>query len=476
MRDFRSSQKMPKFAKLTTVRRGRFLPLILQLVVLPCFLSAQTRYSLDDLLKYSLAGNPDIEQLAGAADADRAALDEAQADLSPSIILADYNSYIGNPQRPISLAKGSVGSLPIPGVGSIPLPESDTVVVPGGLNWGFDVAVQITQPLFTWGKIKSNIALHRNMVTADNLRTKKKQDDVKTMARVNYYSLYYLSKLDELLYEQKAVADQMLQVAQDAFGVGQINEADLAEKRMEIGEINHAIVSVEGQRESMLRDLRFETAKHDLSADNVSFDAIDVQLAQRTLPDEQSLIQRSSGRNNDINLSTAAEEIYRNKADITRSGTLFKPDFALSLRLGYMGPYLNDWNVQDDVVANATLSISLPLFDGGKSGAAVAEALAQLEQSHAQMQSTVRSVSKYIFRICYELGVAKENIAYYEQRVAEAQDIERYQKQMLDMGAGSKVEYYQKRVDVFTEQAHVIEQQITYATRYFTLQNVIGGF
>jgi hypothetical protein len=85
-------------------------------------------------------------------------------------------------------------------------------------------------------------------------------------------------------------------------------------------------------------------------------------------------------------------------------------------------------------------------------------------------------VSKYISESCCELDVAKQNIAYYEGRSSNAQEIEAYQKHLLEVGAGSEVDYYQKRVDVFTEQAHVIEQQIAFATQYFTLQNVTGGF
>jgi outer membrane protein TolC len=475
MRNARMSSVARTMAERITMRGGILLLLALLIAALPRLLSAQTRYSLQDLLRCSLAGNPDIEQLASATRADNAALDEARADPLPSVKLMNYSSFIGNPQAPISIAKGSVGSLPVPGVGSIPLPESDTVVVPGGENWGFDAEVQVTQPLFNWGKIRSNIALHRDMITADDLKTMKKRDDVQTLVHVDYYALYYLGKLAELLSEQKAVADRMLQIAQDSFGVGQISEMDLTAKKMKIGEIDHAIVSVEEQRESILRDLRFETDRHDLSADEVSFDAIDGQLTQRTLPDEQTLLRRALGYNNDIKLSAAAEATYRSKVEIERSGALFKPDLALSLRLGYTGPVLNDWKVQDDWVANVTLVVSSPLYDGGKSGAMVAEARAQLEQAVSQTRSAVRSVSKYISESYYELGVAKKNIAYYEERSSNAQAIEAYQKHLLDVGAGSKVDYYQRRVDVFTELAHVIEQQIAFATRYFTLQNVTGG-
>lgn len=456
-------------------KRALGILMILSSVGFPGLASAQTRHSLEDLVRHSLADNPDIEQLICGSRADRAALEEAQADLLPSVKLSSYNSYIANPQAPYTIAKGSVGVLPIPGVGAIPLPESDTVVVPGAEHWAFDAEVQITQPIVSWGKIRSNIALRRNMSSVDNLKTKKKQDELQTLVRVDYYSLYYLNELHELLSEQKAVADKLLHVAQDSFAIGQINQAELVEKRMKAQEVSHAIASVEEQRESMLRDLRTETGMSDLTGDNVDFTAIDEQLAQRTLLEEQLLVQRALGQNNDIKLSTAAEEIYRNKVDIARSDTLLKPDLALSLRFGYMGPVLNDWNVQDDWVANLTLAISAQLYDGGKSAAAVAEAQAQLEQARSQTRSAERAVSKYILQTRYELGVAKENIAYYQQRASDAQAIGDYQKMLLDAGAGSKVEYYQRVVDVFTERAHVIEQQIAYAARYFTLQNVTGG-
>ena len=437
---------------------------------------AEAVYSLDDLLKASVTGNPDIDELLSGVAADRAALDGAQADRLPSLKLADYGTYVANPQAPISISKGSVGTLPLGGGVVIPLPEADTVVVPGAEHWEFDVELQVTQPLFTWGKIAGNVALHQGMLSADGLKVKKKQEEVQTMVRVDYYSLYYLDRLVDLLTEQGAVADQMLQVAQDSYAAGQITEADLAEKRMKIREIGHATRTVEEQRESVLRDLRQATGRPDVRAENVQFSAVDSGLMQRELPEEAALLALALGRNADIRLSRAAEQIYRSKVDITQSDELFKPSLALSVRLGYLGPVLTNWSFRDDWIGDVTLAVSAPLFDGGKSDAAVAEARSQLQQALQQTQGATRSVTKFVSETCYQMSVARDSLAYYAQRVSDAQEIEAYQKQILDAGAGSRVDYYQKRLDVFTEQAHVIEQQLAWAARYFALQNATGGF
>ncbi|HUX51105.1 MAG TPA: TolC family protein [Spirochaetia bacterium] len=450
-------------------------------VAVVCTVSAQQNYSLEQLTDAALATNPDILQLGSALQADRQELTGARASLYPTVGFQNTYSYIANPTG-YTIGKGSLGVIPLPASlgGPVDLPQSDITVPLALYNWNVNFALTVTQPIYLWGKIRSNIALRQTVVAADGLKLTKRQDETRTMVDVNYYTLYYLNRLVALLSEQKQVADDMLKIAEDSYAAGQITDADLTARRMALRAIDHAIVAANGQRESALINLRYLSGLPLSRAEDVGFRAIRTDLSAEPLPSSSALIDRALGKNSDIMLATVSEAVSRNRLDIARSGTIVKPDLSLNLQLAYGGPQLpllgGSWLSEDNWVANLTLVIGSTLFDGGKSAAAVGSAEAALAQARFQSQSAVRDVSSYIAQTRSDLDTIAENIRYYRSRVADTLEIEKYQKHLLDSGSGSKLDYYQKQVDVFTEQAQVIEQQLAYASRYFTLRNAVGGF
>lgn len=441
-------------------------------------LLAQQTYTLDDLTGLALSNNPDILQLQSAMQADEGELAGARSSLFPTVKFSNTNTYVGNPQAPYILSKGSLGTLPL--VPPFPLPEQDVTVVEGGEHFQLNYSVDMQMPLFMWGRIRSNIALRKNIVEADNLKLAKQRDETRTMTVINYYSLYYLNELDSLLNKQKQVADKMLGIARDSYTAGEITDAALTEKRMAIREITHAIVAADRQRETALRNLRYLTGIPTLAIDMVSFGAVDTTLSGAKLPSEAELTDRALGINRDIRLAAVSEKVHESRVDIARSGTLAKPDLSLDVQFGYGGPRLPflgaDWSSKDNWIANVTVAVNSTIFDGGKSGAEVATAQAQLAQAKYGRQAAVRNVSKYIAQTLSELESIREDISYFESRVSDMQELEKFQQHLLDIGTGSRLEYFQKRVDVFTERAQVIQQKLSYASRYFMLRDVAGSF
>jgi len=444
-------------------------------------LSAQQNYSLEQLTDAALATNPDILQLGSALQADRQELSGARASLYPTVDFQNTYSYIANPTG-YTIGKGSLGVIPLPVSlgGPVDLPQSDVTVPLALYNWNVNFALTVTQPIYLWGKIRSNIALRQTVVTSDGVKLMKRQDDMRTMLDVNYYTLYYLNRLVVLLDEQKQVADDMLKIAEDSYAAGQITDADLTAKRMALRAITHAVVAADGQRENALINLRYLSGLPLSGADSVAFRSVRTDLSAQPLPPASALIDRALGKNSDIMLSTVSEAVSKSRLDIARSGTIIKPELSLNLQFAYGGPQVpllgGSWYTEDNWVANLTLVVDSTLFDGGKSAAAVGSAEAALAQARFQTQSAVRDVSLYIAQTRNELDTIGENIRYYQSRVADTREVEKYQQHLLDSGSGSKLDYYQKRVDVFSEQAQVIEQELAYASRYFTLRNAVGGF
>ncbi len=76
-------------------------------------LLAQQTYTLDDLTGLALSNNPDILQLQSAMQADEGELAGARSSLFPTVKFSNTNTYVGNPQAPYILSKGSLGTLPL---------------------------------------------------------------------------------------------------------------------------------------------------------------------------------------------------------------------------------------------------------------------------------------------------------------------------------------------------------------------------
>ncbi|HUX20007.1 MAG TPA: TolC family protein [Spirochaetia bacterium] len=441
--------------------------------------SAQQLYDLGALTAAAVKTDPDIQRLESGIAVDQAGLAGARASALPTVSFLNTYSYIANPQAPYVLQAGSLGSIPIAPGKSVALPQSDVTVVDGQDDKAFNFGLSIDQPIFLWGKIKSNIALKEKLVLSDGLQVRKQRDETSTMVAVNLYSLYYLEKIEGLLEEQKRVADDLLTIARDSLKAGQINDSSLIEKRMTTDQIAHAILGVSDQRETALRNLRYLTGIDSLKSDEISFKGIDENLAARGLPGEAELMARAARENSDLKLLQLSQQIHQGKIDIASADTPLKPDLALNVQLGYKGSRVpgleSEWDTKDLWYANVTLAINANIFDGGKARSAVDAARAQKAQTGYQVDATLRQVQQYISETSYELGVIRQNIDYYRQRAKDTQDIVAYQKRLLDIGSGSRLDYYQKRVDTFTEQTQVLQQKLSYATRYLTLMNVVGA-
>jgi len=446
------------------------------------FAGADQTYTLNDLVHAGLSGNPDIEKLVSGKAYNAAGLTDARSSLFPTVTFQNSYTYIANPPA-YNISKGSLGSIPAPSppypAGTmVSIPQTD-ITVPEELDhWNINLGIQIQQPIFLWGKIRHNIAMHTRMLQSDAVQIEKKQADVRTMITVQYYSLYYLRQLHRIISDQQKTAGELFRIAQDSFKAGQINEADLTEKQMAFRRIDHAIVDIEDQEHNALISLRAAASVPDLSIDSISFAGVDTALDSTDIPGTASLVDEALGNNADLKLLTITSQIREERLGVARAGTLLKPDLSLTANVTYGGPRLplaaSDWTSKDNFGGNISLVIGASLFDGGKSAAGVAQAKSELDQTAAQTQSAERDVRSYVERNRYELDVDRKNIAYYEGRVTDTEKLVAYQKHLLDIGAGSRLDYYQRRVDLFTERAHVLEQKLGFANRYFTLMNVAG--
>ncbi|HUX13507.1 MAG TPA: TolC family protein [Spirochaetia bacterium] len=434
--------------------------------------------SLDQLVRAGLADNPDIEQLASARAYSQAGLAGARASGLPSVRFQSSYSYIPVPPA-YDISQGSLGSFTIPPAGpTLQFPATDITVPQDLYNWNFNFGLQIDQPIFLWGKIRGNIALHRQMVLSDAVRMEKKQAEIRTAITVQLYSLYYLDQLHRLVGEQRQTAEQMFQIAQDSFTAGQINEADLTEKRMAFRMIDHSILAIEEQEQTALRSLRSETGLLELRLDTISFEGVNTSLDRADLPPQETLVAEALGGNRDLKLLAVAQEIQKDRVGIADSDALLKPDLSLSAVVTYGGPRLpltaSDWTAKDNFGGNISLVIGASLFDGGKAASSVAQAKAQLDQTAYQKRSTERDIRSYVEQTRYQLDVDRKNIEYFSTRVDDTQKLVAYQKHLLDIGAGSRLDYFQRRIDLYTQQVHVLEERLGFANRFLTLMNVVG--
>ena len=86
------------------------------------------------------------------------------------------------------------------------LPEEDTILLEGMDNMMYEFKMIVDQPVFAWGKISNNIALHERAAEARGLELERKVREMRKELLIYVYALFYLQKISAALRMQVEVS------------------------------------------------------------------------------------------------------------------------------------------------------------------------------------------------------------------------------------------------------------------------------
>ena len=437
-------------------------------------------YTGEELEKALYANNTAIRK--AAEDEKQAYLDlkDAKAGRGPTISLNITGSYIANPIDPININPADFIDYSSYGMGN-----SEYVNIYRGMeNTYYSFGLQLTQPVFTWGKLTTAVDIYSEVYEVRKLQSKDTADKAATELSSRLSATAYLVQIKDLLLQQQQSAERLTELADSAVENGMMLYADALGIHVQAKQTEVALSAVEQQLCLMETQIASLTGLKD-------FTCRDFEDEQKYEDETQALLSilDSLGREQVLSLSLSRErnsfkmlesmkKIARLSKEVSGASVNWKPDIALVVNASYGGSrfpvFETDWNGQDDWNAVVTVAFSSKIWDGGKAVRDVSRKVSELEQSEIDYDDAVNQVTSAVNQSLTDIDLCRAEIEYNTALSAQLQEKAKVQKNLWDSGYGSEADYLALVMESRNCEIEILQQKIKLASGARTLKYLCG--
>jgi outer membrane protein TolC len=345
--------------------------------------AAAVPFTLEEATAAARSGASSVQRRRAELDKAVAALDEAHARFRPKVDLQASASYLTNPPEGITVARGQFGLAPSPNSPApAPLPATDFVLVPDSESTYFKLTATLTQPVFTWGKLRAGVRVAESGrdIAASTLR--EAENEAVLNVRRAYFGAVLGRDSAAALREAEALLATAVADQEHSLEVGAATTENVLDARARLARVRTQRIQAEEAERSAQAGLSYLLDQEVANLVLTSTFRTDLPPLDTALIAEQAVANSTDLSTLDARLRQAAEAVAVQKA----SGPL-RPDLALTLTLDITGqriPFMDaNWSDTWDAGLVITLGAKMPVYDFGQNAAKVRGA--QADQHTAQI-------------------------------------------------------------------------------------------
>lgn len=427
-------------------------------------------YTIDELSNQLKINNSELKILNQEYQQSLIDVKNAKAGLGPTIDLTVSGTYFLNP--PIDSIVLNVDDI----LNSITWPDSMDIkpsgqyltLYDGMENTFYSFQLDVTQPIYTWGKLKNAIKLYEKVSEIKQLQISSKEKQLQTELNTRIVSLFYLSQIETLLNAQDEYANRLVKISEDAQKNGILLEQDVLEAKISAQQINITQQEIKEQFFNLLLSIQKMTGNQNLELANINFtpnENIFYEFANRN---RDELFSKALNTTQDTFLILEnLEQISQYTTKIAQASVYWKPDFALKLSLGYGGsrfPFLEkDWFRQNDYTTNFTLALKTTVWDGGKKINEIKKSKSKEEIAGVNYDDAVLSIKQKLQEQFNVIDLALSKIEYQKLKLQTLDSKIKQQEQLFNSGYGSEQELLQAKIERNTAQIELEQNKLTLA-------------
>lgn len=427
-------------------------------------------YTIDELSNQLKINNSELKILNQEYQQSLIDVKNAKAGLGPTIDLTVSGTYFLNP--PIDSIVLNVDDI----LNSITWPDSMDIkpngqyltLYDGMENTFYSFQLDVTQPIYTWGKLKNAIKLYEKVSEIKQLQISSKEKQLQTELNTRIVSLFYLSQIETLLNTQDDYANRLVKISEDAQKNGILLEQDVLEAKISAQQINITQQEIKEQFFNLLLSIQKMTGNQNLELANINFtpnENIFYEFANRN---RDELFSKALNTTQDTFLILEnLEQISQYTTKIAQASVYWKPDFALKLSLGYGGsrfPFLEkDWFRQNDYTTNFTLALKTTVWDGGKKINEIKKSKSKEEIAGVNYDDAVLSIKQKLQEQFNVIDLALSKIEYQKLKLQTLDSKIKQQEQLFNSGYGSEQELLQAKIERNTAQIELEQNKLTLA-------------
>ena len=388
----------------------------------------------------------------------RLAVDEAAGRAWLHVDMQVSASYLVNPPTGYTVKAGTLGGPPV-----IPfsLPLKD-FTIGSQLHDYVSVGASLSQPLFTWGKIRNAIDAAALQVEAAATDLVSQRRDIVRSVRRAYFSALLAGESEKVLRRVAESAAQIVSDRQTALDQGSIIRESVLEARARRARIDARLIEAQQSGATALENLGV------LTGIDPSGIVLASSFSEDSPPiDEESLLSRARDASADIAASRTRQGQAQKKLSIEKGGSLLHPDVSLGLAFSVTGqedlPYSGwQWNNSTwnwDLVIS--LGVKMSVFDGMESAARIGQAEKDVEAAGLAVQQSEK-LTRLAVRSAVDAAV-KADADLAEKQAQEEYAAERFSNAQVsvDNGLASREDLYGAQIMLGTAQLDLLLAQFT---------------
>ena len=198
-------------------------------------------YTLDTLLSATTQNHPELLKLQEEYKRSLLDVQDAWWSLGPTVDLQASGTYMVNP--PIGAMYVNTDDIinAIQWNGQKPRNSGQRIKIYDGMeNTLYNFQLDVTQPIFTWGKITNAIKLYRQVSNIKLSQITQQTGQLETELKTRLLALYYLNRILEIMEEEQAYAERMVETSENAEKAGMVIHQDVVDAKIQAKELEIA--------------------------------------------------------------------------------------------------------------------------------------------------------------------------------------------------------------------------------------------
>ena len=438
-------------------------------------------FSLEDLSNQLKINNSELKILNQEYQQSLIDVKNAKAGLGPTIDLTVSGTYFLNP--PIDSIVLNVDDI----LNSISWPESYSptqtgqyiTLFDGMENTFYSFQLDVTQPIYTWGKLKAAIKLYEKISEIKLLQISSKEKQLQTELNTRIVSLFYLLQIENLLKTQDELVNKLVKISEDAQKNGLLLNQDILEAKINAQQINIVQQEIKEQFFNLLLSIQKMTGNQNLSLEDINFIPDENKFYEFANQDRKELLEKAlNTKQETFTILKNLEQISQFSTQIAQASVYWKPDFALKMSLGYGGsrfPFIEkDWFRQDDYTTNFTVALKTTVWDGGKKLNEIKKNQSKEETANINYTDAELSIKQKLQEQFNIIDLALSKIEYQKLKIETLDSKIKQQEQLFNSGYGSEKDLLQAKIDRNTAEIELVQNKLSLAGACSTAAFICG--
>ncbi|MDC7236194.1 MAG: TolC family protein [Sphaerochaetaceae bacterium] len=463
------------------LRRKCSISLLLFILTMPSLFA----FTHQQLAMKVMLNNPSLSN--SRKDIELAILDvkDAKATHQPTIEFQSTGTYminppigkiVVNPEDYISGQSGTSGTLS--SLSALGL-DGPITVYKGMEDTYYNFAIQLTQPLYTWGKINTAVDLYNKVVTIKSIQNSSLYKKLESELEARESAIYYIKLMNQNLEEQILLANELIEIVEDAKENQLVLEQDVLEAKIQAKQIEIGKKKLQKEENTQLSKIAELINDNSINSKSIEYEVNEIEIINIMQTDLDTLIEKTTSINNDnIKILSILKEVDEDQTSIAKDSIYWKPDLALQIDASYSGYRLplveTGYYTQDSAGLNITIALKSTIWDGGKKLNDIARKKINESKEDLDLIEAKNQIIQTLKDNLYTMELASSKIEYQElnSQIIESK-INNLTKE-YEEGYTDKTEVLKAKLELKSSELETLQQKAERATSYYTISYLLN--